>query len=82
MIPFLKRLLWDDAAFERYGKAILYGLATAMLSGAIEWPSWVSPKLITAMGAIAALIPTGQKNDSVEAEVKALREKVAKLTPP
>lgn len=59
MIEFVKRLLWDSAAFERYSRAALLALsmalATSQSSGAIDW---------YAAGAafLAGLIGAGEKN--------------------
>lgn len=35
MIPWLKRILYDESAFERYGRALVFGLGTALTMGVI-----------------------------------------------
>ena len=57
MIEFVKRLLWDESAFERYARALLFG-ASIYLGQAHDLPPWV-----TAAGvALAGFIGAGDKN--------------------
>lgn len=57
MIAFIKRLLWDEAAFERYGRALLMA-AALYLGQARDLPPWA----IAVGGALALLIGAGDKN--------------------
>ena len=62
MITFLKRLLWDESAAERYGRAALGLFAYLVLTGAIVLPEpWGK---LAGGGAMfgSTLIPAGQKN--------------------
>lgn len=74
MFSFLKRLLWDESAFERYGRATLGAGALAIAtSGGIPTTKkeWFSALAIF----IALLVGSGQKNDSLEK----LKEKLSLL---
>lgn len=60
MIEFLRKLLWDESAFERYGRGILIALAVALPqagagTGEINWIS-------VASALVAGLIGAGEKN--------------------
>ena len=56
MIPFFKKLLWDETAWVRWARSAIAGAAlTAPLLG---WPEWVAP----AGTMLALLLGAGDKN--------------------
>jgi hypothetical protein len=60
MIPWLKKLLWDESAFERYSRALFFALAGLAAAGQLpEWvPQWIAGPLL----ALGGLIGAGDKN--------------------
>ena len=57
MVEWVKRILWDEAAFERYARAAIMFLAL-YLGHAGDLPAWA-----TSLGAaLAVLIGAGEKN--------------------
>lgn len=77
MLTFCKRLLWDESAFERYGRALIgtVGLAMVINGGKIpqtkgEWFSLLAVFL-------GLLIGSGDKNPNAEAMKKMLDQLLA-----
>ena len=58
MVEFLKRLVYDESAFERYARAAILGLAGLAATGSLELPHWATAALMT----LAGLIGAGDKN--------------------
>lgn len=59
MVPFFKRLLWDESGFERYSRALVFALAGAAATGQLTFlPAWATPILL----ALGGLVGAGQKN--------------------
>lgn len=60
MIEFVKRLLWDASAFERYSRALLFSLAGVAIGGGFDdlLPKWSIAVLL----GLGGLIGAGQKN--------------------
>jgi len=76
MFSLLKRFFTDEETFLLWYhrvvltfKSLLLTIPVAMSTGAITWPEWVPPKLLTAMVMLSAFIQFGEKNRTVE-EVK------------
>ena len=59
MIEFFERLLWDQAAFERYLRAALLCLAGLAMTHPDYLPEWLTPVLL----AVGGLIGAGDKNE-------------------
>lgn len=57
MIEFIKRMLWDESAFERYARAALM-FAAIYLGQAGDLPSWA----VSAGAALSVLIGAGDRN--------------------
>lgn len=64
MLTFLKRLLWDEAAFERWGRATLVALGQAIASGAIPTGIEGGGKLGWAISFVGLLISGGTKTST------------------
>lgn len=62
MVPWLKRLLWDEAAFERYARFVLLGVAGLAVTG--DLPAWVPSWVVALLMALAGLIGAGDKNEA------------------
>ena len=62
MIPWVKKLLWDASAFERYGRAVL--LAIGGLAAAGQLPMWVPEWIAAPLLLFAGLIGAGEKNNA------------------
>lgn len=72
MLAFLKRLLWDESAFERYARLFLLSGGTGLMSMAAAWQlppfmfdlmtreSWMF--VAGAMMGLGGLIGAGEKN--------------------
>ena len=61
MIPWIKRLLWDQTAFERYGRAAILIVGGGIATGQMAVPEgyeWIG---VVAMG-LAGLIGAGDRN--------------------
>jgi hypothetical protein len=81
MLAFLKRLLWDESAFERYVRLICISFGGWLMSNAAAWqlPAWMFDTasretwmlIASTMLGLGGLISAGQKNVT-------LRELVAK----
>jgi hypothetical protein len=56
MIPWFKKLLWDETAFVRYARFIFLGLAGLALSGDLpSWlPHWSAALLMSFSGLLGA----------------------------
>ena len=60
MIPWLKKLLWDESAFERSGRAVLLMLGGLVATG--QLPPWVPEWIAAPLLLLAGLIGAGDKN--------------------
>lgn len=61
MITYLKKLLWDETAFERFGRAIVFGIGQAMQQGLLPTgdKGWY---VGIVMQALALAVGAGDKN--------------------
>ena len=57
MVEWVKRILWDESAFERYARALLMG-AAIYLGQAGDLPGWA----VSIGAALSVLIGAGEKN--------------------
>jgi hypothetical protein len=74
MCEFLRRLLWDESAFERYARLVLIGVGTYINANTVTGylPQWCYdhisiPTLVTigsALTGLGALIGAGDKNET------------------
>jgi hypothetical protein len=76
MLAFLKRLLWDESAFERYARLFLLSGGAGLMSMATSWqlPDWfwqIATRetwmlVAGAMLGVGGLIGAGEKNPEVK----------------
>jgi hypothetical protein len=65
MWPFLKSLIWDETAFQRYGRMLIFGLGAAVSAGMIQTGiDGGGGKIGTALQLLAFMIRAGDKNPS------------------
>lgn len=66
MLGLFRRILWDESAFERYGRMMLMGGAMMVATGQIPLP----PRYAWIPAALSVLIGAGEKNKPQSAPAK------------
>lgn len=72
MLEFFKRLLWDESAFERYGRAILATAGLALIVNGGQIPQTKNEWLSLGAVFVSLLVGSGDKNPSIESLKKTM----------
>jgi hypothetical protein len=64
MIPWFKKLLWDETSFVRYARFLFLGIAGMALTG--DLPEWFPHWLAALLMAISGLLGAGEMNKEKE----------------
>lgn len=68
MFAWIRRLLWDESAFERWGRVCIFAIGEGIRNGTVPVPpGW--EKVGMALQALALLIAAGEKNVSTKGKV-------------